>query len=303
MFDEICKDCKAKDSIIEDYEAGMLVCNNCGLVFKERIIVDEIEERTNDENHLRRVDLPERPETVNDSHNVLIIREFGKTKVVKTYSKKDKITKNNGRIYKFLSKYGIMPSIIAHIKKMYSGLAKKQNMQGKNFNHIIIAMYFQACRDLNQAKTLKEISKMFNVPERKIKKAFKGIKYDLEYNCDKDEKNTENKFAEIEKNYISEYFGVNEAKFGAKMLAFEIVQNINDQGILEGKAPKTIAGLALLLSYRLLNDNDDNSNEFSSYFSKKATLMKYFEEIKDSLNQIIPVKYSDNIEELKNSLI
>ena len=59
---EICSRCKSKDSIITDYENGELVCNQCGLVYEERIIVDEDEQRTfaddNGDNQIHRVGPP-----------------------------------------------------------------------------------------------------------------------------------------------------------------------------------------------------------------------------------------------------
>ena len=72
---------------------------------------------------------------------------------------------------------------------------------------------------------------------------------------------------------------------------------------MEGKSPNTIAGLSLILSYKLLNDNSDDFKDFFSTFSQKYTLVKSFEEIKNQLEKVIPNEYFDKINELKISLI
>ena len=68
---------------------------------------------------------------------------------------------------------------------------------------------------------------------------------------------------------------------------------------MQGKSPNTIAGLALMLSYKLLNDNSDDFKEFFDTFSKKNTIIRAFIEIKEQLENIISVKYAHKIEELK----
>lgn len=63
-------------------------------------------------------------------------------------------------------------------------------------------------------------------------------------------------------------------------------------------------GLSLLLSNKLLNNNNDkDKDEIYQTFSKKPSIEKAFEIIKDDLDKIIPKKYSDKIEELKLSKI
>ena len=307
MFSQICSNCQNKDSIIDDYESGETVCTCCGNILGEHLISDEYEERffEGEENEVQRIGLPEKSETINDPNVTLVIRSKGEKRIYKEYSKKDKISKNSLKIEKFCSKVDIIPAIVSQIKYLYKKLAPRQNMQGRNFNHIIIALYYHALRQLNQAKSMKEVSKMFyNVTERQIKKVYKKIKLDIPDKIDDDNKEQEDdKLYEVEKNYIGEYCAANQINSEAKLLAWEIVKNIKNNDILEGKSPNTIAGLSLLLSYKLLSDNSDNSKEFFSYFSTKGTLSKCFEEIKDELHQIIPTEFHAKIDELKNTSI
>ena len=79
------------------------------------------------------------------------------------------------------------------------------------------------------------------------------------------------------------------------MLTYEIIDKFNKSDILEGKSPKTIAGLSLYLSCKLLNDNLYENNNFFSMFSSRNTLKKAYDEIKGYLNLVVPKKYADKM--------
>ena len=292
---QICERCNAKNSIITDYSYGELVCSNCGKVYEERIIVDEYEKRTfldNDgENKIQRVEVPAKPEYGNELGTNLLIKEKGKTRVVKSYSKNDKIQRNFMKIQKLLSSVDVSQNIIEEVKSYYDKVGKNMNMQGRNIDHIIVGLYYYASRRLKLAKTIKEITEMFkcvlpDLTERMVKKAFNSIKREIV------EINDENEFVDAEKNYIETFIGRNIQQYNLKMLAFQIIHNINQSELLEGKNPKTIAGLSLLLSYKLLNEKLDDNKEFYNMFSNKTTLSKSYDLIKDSLDQIIPQEYT-----------
>lgn len=268
-------------------------------------MIDEYEGRTfeGEEDKIKRVGAPENLDNMNNPGTTLIIQEKGKTKVIKTYTKQDKIVKNKKIINKVLANANIPQNVIEKVKSLYIGLAKNFNMQGKKFSNIIIALYFHACKILNQAKTMKEITKMFNISERELKKTYSKINRHIIDEDNDDEEENGNDLTKTEAQFIKDYIGGNIEKYEMKMLACKIVENINKNSLFEGKAPKTIAGLALLLSYIIFNENIDDSKEFYSTFSSRATLSKYFEEVKSALALIIPKEYTDKIEQLKNTHI
>ena len=299
---EICEDCKTKGSIIFKYEVGELVCNNCGLKYDKKIIADEDEKRTfeNDEgdNQIHRVGPPMNQVCGNECGVDFMFRINGKTKYEKSDSKPRKIRRNKIRIHRLLSSANVDKKSIEHTKVLYEKIAKTKNMQGININHIILGIFYYICRKEKCAKTIKEIALMFNVTERVIKKAFNNIKSDIV-----EPKATDDEIKEAEKNYIRTFIGGNIGKYDLKMLSFEIVENINKNNLLEEKSPKTIAGLALFLSYKLFSDNLDDKMEFYSKFCNRNTLKKSYDEIKTFLNIIIPQKYADKIYlVLKNDL-
>ena len=175
----ICENCQAKNSIIEEKITGEIVCTNCGYIYAEHIISGEFEKRTfeGDEDQIKRVGPAENPEQETEPGTTLIVRQNGKTKIVKTYSKRTKIDKNCNRIQQILSNANVPQSLIEKTKELYSMIAPEKNMQGRNFIHIIIALYYYASRVEGQALTFREVAKMFpSVTERQIIKAFNSIK-------------------------------------------------------------------------------------------------------------------------------
>ena len=291
--DIICNRCKAKNSIITDYENGEIVCNQCGVVYEEQMIVDEYEKRTfqdeSEDNQIHRVGPPLNPAYDNECGTNLMIRENGKTKIIKSYSKLTKIQKNFSRIQHILSQAQVSKIMIEETKEVYDKISKNKNMQGRKIKDIIIGIYYYLCRKNNLAKTIKEISNMFNITERSIKKAFNSIKSDIV------EPKDENELNNIEKNYIQTFLEGFTIRYNLKILTYEIIDNFNNCGILEGKSPKTIAGISLILSCKLMNDKLYDNKDFYNMFSSKNTLKKAYNEIKDHLNLIIPHKYADNL--------
>lgn len=293
--DIICNRCKSKNSIITDYKSGEMVCNQCGWVYEEQIIVDEYEKRTfqddSGDNQIHRVGPPSNHSYGNEFGINLMIREKGRTKLIKSYSKYSKIQNNFSKIQYLLSQAQISQIMIEETKDIFGKISKKMNMQGRKISNIIIAIYYYVCRKNYTAKTFKEISKMFNVPESKIKNAFNSIKFYIV------ESKEEKQLNEIEKDYIQEYLEGDIKRYNLKMLTYEIIDNIYNCGILEGKSPKTIAGLSLIISCKLLNDKlyEDDNKVFYDKFSVKNTLIKAYDKIKEHLNLIVPKEYADKM--------
>jgi transcription initiation factor TFIIIB Brf1 subunit/transcription initiation factor TFIIB len=258
------------------------------------MIAGEYETYEGEENQIKRVGSPEKPEQAREPGTKLIIKEKGTNKIIITYQKRSKIERNNFRIQKYLESAGVCQNLIETTKSLYEELAPNKNMQGRNFKHIIAALYYYALRIKNNAQSYKEVAKQFpSLTERQIKKAFSNIKWHIA------DQNDEDRMVKIEKNLIHLHIGGILEKCDAKKLSFEIIENINDKTLLEGKSPNTVAGLSLSLSYKLLNDNSGNDEDFYRTFSSKATIIKAFEEIKCDLDKIVPQKYSDKINEIK----
>jgi len=290
MNNKICSTCKAgKIDLDED---GKFVCFNCGLEY-EGLLDDEEEKQTTreDENVIQLVEPSKKIE--NEGVGIIITKENGKRKTIKQYSKSSRIDKNFSRIEKMLQGK-VLKKIIDETKDYYKKIDNNHNMQGRNIGHIIIGIYYYVLRKNKQAKTIKEISSQFNIKERIIRKAINSIKFDIIEPMDEDER------IDMEKNYIDSFIGGDPNRYDLKSLSYDIIGNFNKNDILEGKSPNTVAGLSLILSCKLLNDNLFDNEDFFRIFSNKNTLEKAFEEIKSCLKLIIPQKYADKINEFQS---
>ena len=86
-------------------------------------------------------------------------------------------------------------------------------MQGRNLNHIIIALYYYACRKENMAKSFKDVVKMFpSITERQLKKSFNWVKREI---VDYED---ENGFIKMERNFVHLYIGDGIEKFDLRQL-------------------------------------------------------------------------------------
>ena len=293
MNEKICICSTCKEGKIEfDENIGKLVCDNCGQEY-EGLLDDEEENQTtrDDDNKIQLVEPSKKIE--NEGRGIIVIKENSKKKTIKQFSKPSRIDINFSRIEKLLQGK-VLKNVIDETQLYYKIIDNNNKMRGRNIKHIIIGIYYYVLRKYNQAKTMKEISGQFNVKERIVKRAIKGIKFDI------NEPMNEKKIIDMENSYIDSFIGSGSNRSNLKELSHEIIGNFNKNDILEGKYPKTIAGLSLILSCKLLNDNLFDNEDFFSHFSSKNTLEKAFEEIKSCLKLIIPQKYADKINELQS---
>ena len=284
----ICENCNEKDTIIFDDESGKLVCQNCGKECEGKIFTDENDKQTfegNDgENKIQRVAPAVKSNVIGTT---LLVRSNGKTKVYKKYSTLNKKQRGFKKVEKLLLLGNVNKSLIEETKHLYEKVIQSINMQGRKSVNIILGIFYYVCRKAQAAKTIKQIALMFNVEEREIKKGFNKIKSIIVEPIDKEE------MKKIVENHITTYLnGKNKTEI--KMLSFQINENIIEKGLLEGKSPRTLAGMSLFLSYKLSNDNFNDEIEFFSFFSNQATLKKSFDEIKNSLKLILPEKFAYN---------
>ena len=283
---DICENCNEKGTIVFDDESATFVCQSCGKVFEGKIFTDENDKQTfegNDgENKIQRVGPPIKTDVIGTT---TLVRSNGKTKIYKKYSALNKKQRGFKKIEKLLLSGNVDKSLIEETKRLYEKVIQSINMQGRRSDFIILGIFYYVCRKAQSAnaKTIKQIALMFKVDEREIKKGFNKIKSIIAEPTDKEE------MKKVVETHISTYLGKNKPEI--KMLSFQINKNIIENGLLEGKSPRTLAGMSLFLSYKLFKDNFNDEEEFYSFFSNKATLKKSFGEIKNYLKQIMPEKF------------
>ena len=322
-----CPICKSINSIFTDNLTGQILCHECGEVYEEGIISEQNEAKhfKDDNGHCpnQRVSLQNHFET--ECGTTLAKKDNGKIKLIKSFSKRTKTQRYFYKINKLLSAAQVQPNEIEETKIIFDNMVKNtknKNLQGRNINLIIIGIYYYVCRKLSNGKSIKQIYSMFKgtilnrisklntikkpkftkkiikkknnyerrLGERTILKVYNKIKYYIEKT-----KDIKRELVDQETNYIRIFVDENNLNWKLKELSNNIVENINKNGLLD-KTQKTISGLALIISCKLLDEKIQNPKEFYTQFSKKYTIKKSFETIKDDLNLIIPKEHSSKID-------
>ena len=299
-YDEnICPRCNARDSQVTDGRNGEIVCQNCGLVFEERIIDDTYEKRTfNNENGGNkgesRIGGPMKAGEGIGS-NLIIYDKNGQARRARggnaTYNQTP-IERNFEEIEKILGNKDIKKSLIEDTKEIYNQVTKVLKMKGRNLKTMICAMYFIASRKANLSKSFKEISKMFGIEEKRIKKAYNYIKTVVVNSLSPEQLN------DTINNYIRSFCEENGENNSFIKLASDIAKNINKSGLLEGRNTRTITGIAILIASKLVKTVKINKKIICDEFATENTMDTVFDKIKIALDKIIPDEYASQIKNL-----
>ena len=299
-YDEnICPRCNARDSQVTDGRNGEIVCQNCGLVFEERIIDDTYEKRTfNNENGGNkgesRIGGPMKAGEGIGS-NLIIYDRNGQARRARggnaTYNQTP-IERNFEEIEKILGNKDIKKSLIEDTKDIYNQVTKVLKMKGRNLKTMICAMYFIASRKSNLSKSFKEISKMFGIEEKRIKKAYNYIKTVVVNSLSPEQLN------DTINNYIRSFCEENGENNSFIKLASDIAKNINKSGLLEGRNTRTITGIAILIASKLVKTVKINKKIICDEFATENTMDTVFDKIKIALDKIIPDEYASQIKNL-----
>ena len=157
---------------------------------------------------------------------------------------------------------------------------------------MICAMYFIASRNANLSKSFKDISIMFGIEEKKIKKAYNYIKTVVVNSLSPEQlSNTIN-------TYIRSFCEENGENNNFIKLASDIAKNINETSLLEGRNTRTITGISLVIASKLIKTKKLNKRIICAEFASENTMDTVFDKIKDFLDKIIPAEYKSEINNL-----
>ena len=297
----ICYRCKAHDSYVTDFKSGEIVCQNCGLVLEERIIDDTYEKRNfGSENGGNkgesRVGGPMKATEGNNLGSNIVIKDkngyMKKMRGVNNTYNQSPIDRGFDEIDKYLGNKEISKILIEETKEIYSLVTKVKKMKGRNLKCMILAMYFCASKKNGLPRSFKEIADMFGIEEKKIKKAFNYIKNVSGYNLSPEKLN------ETVKSYIQRYNELKKEDVSFIKLATEIAFKINESCLLEGRNPKTITALSLLIASKLVKTKCTNRKSVCEGNCSENTLDNAYDKIKDFLDKIIPENYHSQIKDL-----
>ncbi len=301
-----CKFCNAKNSIITNFAAGEVVCGNCGVVYEDRIIDETYEGRNfNNENpgstgrDQNRVGGPSSPEdilgtniTINGKGNFLSRTHRG----TGTFNPSKRRTEK--RLDELAEKMQLLESITQKAKELLSKVEKKKKLKGKNLDSVIGSVFFLACRMNGVPRTIDDISKSLRLNDRLVRKCFNSIKrIIIDKECQPHL--NDNIIGLINRycaNLNSNVLGFNipeRSLIELKNLAIEIGKKINENELLTGRNPKTIAATTILIADQLLNLGIGRKTISEYIKTTENTISNAYNELMKNKDFIIPINYQD----------
>lgn len=184
----MCPDCREyPPNLNEEYAAGDIVCDSCGLVLANHIVDMRSEWRSfaNDDHN------GDDPSRVGDSANPLLNGSQLETSIAAADSKQsralarlqnnannqDKTTKTLLQAYKEIGTYcdaiQISKNIAEAAKHIFKLVEEKKALKGKPQDAIIAGCIFIACRQAGVGRTFREIHMLTKVGKKDIGKVFK----------------------------------------------------------------------------------------------------------------------------------
>ncbi|KAI3632136.1 hypothetical protein MIR68_009972 [Amoeboaphelidium protococcarum] len=286
-FRLICKNCKKNPpNIVEDYRAGDLVCGDCGLVYPGRIIDMHSEWRSfNDDNgnggdDPSRIGQAENPlmEGVIDHLSTSINRSVVRNAMTSSLSrmhgkvsgtvKGDKDMMDSFKVISNLCERASLPKVVAdRSKQLYKKIWDADLQKKKNNQHLIAGCLFIACRQEAVGRTFAEISKVTQVEIGYLKKAVNLLLNFLKQQhaasatssssqqsapgamqSSESQAHVAGASAELLVPRLCAQLGL-DAQFSQAVQM--TVKNIEQQQLLTGRNPNTIAGSTVLLLVKL----------------------------------------------------
>lgn len=249
-----CFICKAEDSIFPDFNAGQVVCINCGTVHDDRIVDETSEWRNfNSENggsnsDPNRVGGPINPylDEMNLMTNI-VVKKGG------TLSKWSQRTLGSGvkslyRIFKkvdeLAAKLDLPLSIIEKSKDIIIKVDKSNKIKGRSIDSIVASVFFQACRKCNAPRTLKDIVEHLHLEKKDVSRCFNSIKHIIT-------DPNENPISINVLGLIHLYCNKMEIPNNIKKTAGEIAEEVCNKELIAGKNPSTIATASIYFAIRL----------------------------------------------------
>ena len=294
----ICEHCQAKNSIIEEYTTGEVVCTNCGTVYDDHLISDVYGKGALECNKNKTIGTPETHEQDTEPGTFLTVTKNGKTKVVGEHQKETKEQKYCKKIQHFLSNADITDNLITKTQELYIMMAPYKNMQGRNFNHIILALYYYASRVEGVALSFREIANRFSsIKEKQIRKELKRFENTLPCLL---KANSEGKISAF--NSCFEDIPLDKIQFREEneLSAEEIISNSNET-IVDNK--EISLGISILMNDVEFKLKTDKDYKYST--SSKSILVKkkiYSSSIKENdiiindiyYNRLLEIAEDDN---------
>ena len=239
--------------LIEDYHAGDLVCEACGLVVADRVIDVGSEWRTfsNDKNakDMSRVGAAENPLLEGGELSTIIATTRESTAFDENgkplYKNKRNLSSTDRTLMHAFSEIGQMAerlnlprSVSDQANAIFKQVHKTKNLRGRSNDAVASACLYMASRQEGVARTFKEVCAVSRVSKKEIGKVFKKILKTLETNVQS---------VSVE-DFMTRFCSNLELPTQVRKVANEIAKKAADIDLVAGRSPVSIAAAAIYMA-------------------------------------------------------
>eukprot|EP00047_Mylnosiga_fluctuans_P024169 m.154215 g.154215 ORF g.154215 m.154215 type:complete len:326 (+) comp9787_c0_seq3:33-1010(+) len=243
--------------IVEEYSAGDMVCCECGTVVGDRIIDAKSEWRTfgNSDKGGNAAD-PSRVGVAQDANDTELA-SLGQSRLAgadddpsQRWQGRTAMTgaeRSRHHAFKEMERMGAQLNLkgdfVATAKNFYKRIDETKALKSRSRDAIAAACIFLSCRELKNARTIKEISDVTAVPKKDVAKMIKLAMQSL---------GTVNA-PTVGDDLVSRFAGRLNMLFEARRAAIHVAREAERSGHLTGRKPDTIAAASIYLVVALAN--------------------------------------------------
>lgn len=262
-----CSSC-GSTHLCEDKFEGTIVCTSCGIVKESQLIDDTPEWNFGPEEAMfskdpSRCGGPINPLLEKSSMSTIMInanyKNHGNLKRLHQQTSMDYIERSRYHIFEYISKLAhdkgkLTTNVVEQSKKYYTDISQKRLSRGNIRKGIIACCIYQACKDYNVTRSIKEISEFCEIDCTHINKCMKIFREVM---------HNESKTTETDDLFLRIVNRLNLSRTDeAKLLKHtrKVHQAVEEHCILNGKTPSACA--VVIVYYCCIKNNVNVSKKF-----------------------------------------
>ncbi|MFX0133549.1 MAG: transcription initiation factor IIB [Candidatus Hodarchaeota archaeon] len=299
----VCPECNNKTNMINDDSRGELICGNCGLVIKEKIIDQGPEWRAFNSLEKKKKTRVGPPPlfTINDKGLSTVIDWHNKDIHGKKLSPKsqrriyrmrkwqyrsrihDSIARNLAQAMRELDRLTSQLDIPNGVKKtaavLYRNALKKKLIRGRSINAMIAATLYAACRLRKVPRTLDEISKHSRQNKKDIGRSFRLFIQQMDIKIP----------ISNAKDYIPRFCTDLKLSYRVQKKTAKIIDMAINKSITSGKDPTGIAAAAIYIAAILEGERKSQREIADVTHLTEVTIRNRYKELIKKLKILLEV--------------
>ncbi|HUX99432.1 MAG TPA: transcription initiation factor IIB [Candidatus Deferrimicrobium sp.] len=291
-----CKEC-GNSKLIKDYERAEIICMNCGLVLRERLMDDGPEWRAFDMEQMdkrARVGAPS-TYTIHDKGLSTMIDWrnkdiFGKNLTPRKRAQIYRLRKWQRRIRISDAKERNLAVALSELDRMASHLSLPRNVRevaamiyrkavenriirGRSIEGVCAAALYAACRRCRIPRTLEEIAEIAKVNKKEIGRSYRYLARKLNISIPPTDP----------VDYISRFIAELNLSGIVQKKSVEILRNAVTSGLTSGRGPMGLAAASIYIASLLLNERRTQREIAETAKVTEVTVRNRYKELIDKL--------------------